>query len=224
MTHAQFVVADNAQAILQLKQWQHQSSQNICFMTGPVGSGRSHLAQALLREASLAGETVAYVAAQDVLSFSGDVFQGLEQVRFVCIDDVDTLIDKVEFVVALKEFLAHHRDVGGLCLMTCVDVAPVIEVLSLMVLNHLCVDIQPLLTQEDRREALLLRAKAMDMSLSNLVVSELMLHFGHDMSELMHVLAYLGHASLTLKRAITLPFMRQVLMLPSRARKKEHKK
>jgi DnaA family protein len=223
MTHAQFVVADNEQALVQLKQWQQQASQNVCFMTGPLGSGRSHLAQALLREASLAGDTVAYVAAKDVFMFGGDVFQGLDQVRFVCIDDVDLLIDNPESVSALIEFLAHHRDVGGLCLMTCVELAAVLNVLSLAVINHSTVVIQPLQSVEQRREALLLRAKAMDVSLSNLVASEMMLHFGHDISELMHVLSYLAHASLTLKRAITLPFMRQVLMLPSHGTKKERK-
>jgi DnaA family protein len=63
-----------------------------------------------------------------------------------------------------------------------------------------------------KRDILVSRSKESDIQLSDVVVAWLLKQFGADLGQLMHVLDYLDHASMTLKRPITVPFAKQVLL------------
>lgn len=63
-----------------------------------------------------------------------------------------------------------------------------------------------------KRQLLLERAQQRSIQLSKEVTNWLMKHYAEDVGQLMHVLAYLDHGSMTLKHPITLPFAKKLLL------------
>jgi DnaA family protein len=202
----EFVLDNNLGLLAEIKIWLLTKSPTICWLQGVRSSGKTHLAQALLSEKTALGEQGAFVSAKEAKKLSPDMLQGLELLPFLCIDNVDMLLSDTAWLLAIEHLSILMRDRGG-CLLL-IQKSSVIPIS----LQGLVLNLQPLTDASLKREALISRAKQSDIVLSDVVIVWLLKQFGDDLGQLMHVLTYLNHASMTLKRPITVPFAKKVLL------------
>jgi DnaA family protein len=202
----QFIAFGNESTLASLEHWLNIKSPSVCWLLGEASSGKTHLAQALLSAQSELGEHGAFVSGKEAKHLSPEMLQGLELLPIVCIDDVDALLIQPSWLLALTRLSILIRDRGG-CLMLVQKNAHIPDSLQGLVLQLMSVEREDL-----KRDILVSRSKESDIQLSDVVVAWLLKQFGADLGQLMHVLDYLDHASMTLKRPITVPFAKQVLL------------
>jgi DnaA family protein len=212
MDFSQFIATGNETSLTALRHWIEQGEQSLCFLLGCVGSGRTHLAQALLQEASEQGKTAIYLSAQQIVQHGTGILQGLDQVSFFCIDDVDLLLSQAEALDSLNTLLKRLQDTGGHCLLTTTEEHYSALLNRLLVLSFIALKVVPLSSREEKQKALVKRAEALGIILSKDLLTWLMNYFGEDLAQLTHLINYLAQASWTLKRPITLPFAKKVLL------------
>ncbi|NOQ90065.1 MAG: hypothetical protein GQ549_03875, partial [Gammaproteobacteria bacterium] len=73
---------------------QADANEKQLYFWGDNGLGKSHLLQACCNAAAKNQRTVCYLTQAEILNQSVDMFDGLEQVELICLDDIDSwLID-----------------------------------------------------------------------------------------------------------------------------------
>ena len=71
------------------------SGEPIIFVHGPLDSGRTHLLQAACH---LAGGDAQYLPLAELRAYPpADVFQGIETLKLVCLDDLQTVLGQAEW-------------------------------------------------------------------------------------------------------------------------------
>lgn len=186
-----FVPGANAEALHGLR-LAAGGSPEIRFITlwGDGGCGKTHLLSAC---AALAGQ------------------RGIE---LIVADDVQALDDAAQ--VALFNQYNRLRETGG-ALIAAGDAAPMQMGLRPDLATRLSwgvvYQLHPL-SDEDKAQALRAHAAARGMKLPDEVVDYCLRHLRRDLRSLMATLDALDKWSLTAKRAVTLPLLRQLLQLP----------
>lgn len=186
-----YVPGANAEVLHSLRQAAGGSTE-IRFVTlwGQGGCGKTHL---LLACAALARQ------------------QGIE---LVVADDVQTLDDAAQ--ISLFNHYNRLRERGG-ALIAAGDAAPMQMHLRPDLATRLSwglvYQLHPL-SDEDKARALKAHATARGMKLPDEVVDYCLRHLRRDLRSLMATLDALDTWSLTAKRAVTLPLLRQLLQLP----------
>ena len=186
-----FVPGANAEALHSL-QLAASGSPEVRFITlwGQGGCGKSHLLAACTALARQQG------------------------VELIVADDVQTLDDDAQ--VALFNHYNRLRESGG-ALIAAGDAAPMQMGLRPDLATRLSwgvvYQLHPL-SDEDKAQALKAHAAARGMKLPDEVVDYCLRHLRRDLRSLMATLDALDKWSLTAKRAVTLPLLRQLLQLP----------
>lgn len=186
-----FVPGRNAEALHSLLQAATGKAETrFITLWGPGGSGKSHL---LAAGAELARQ------------------HGTE---LVIADDVQTLDDDAQ--IALFNTFNRLRASGG-ALIACGDAAPMQmglrDDLATRLSWGLVYQLHPL-TDEEKAQALMAHAAERGMKLPDEVVDYCLRHLRRDLRTLMSLLDALDQWSLTAKRPVTLPLLRQLLQLP----------
>lgn len=160
------------------------------YLWGPSGSGKSHLLR----------------ACADLAQDHG--------VQLVTADDIHHLHPEAQ--IDLFNTYNRLRENGGV-LITAGDAAPtqmlLREDLATRLAWGLVYQLQPL-SDEEKVEALLAHAAERGMKLPPEVVEYCLRHLRRDLRTLMATLDALDEWSLTSKRPVTLPLLRQLLQLP----------
>ncbi len=207
---------ENAEIIHHL---QHAAAGNVAaeqflFLWGGTCVGKSHLLQAACQLAAEHQRTVAYLPMVELAELSPEIFDGLEQMSLVCIDDLQLIAGNVQWDEALFHFYNRVRDAGG-CLLVAADTAP-------SALKTQLPDLQSRLTwgpvmqlaeldDTGKITALQLRAKGRGFNLPDEVAQFLMRRSARDMGSLFKLLDRLDEASLVQQRKLTIPFVRGLI-------------
>lgn len=200
-----FIVGENAATLAQLLHWLDQGKPTLGYLTGQTASGKTHLTQALLRKLSQQGQHCALISGKESQSLAPTILQGMEQLHLLCIDDADVLLADSLWQNAFEHLLIKMRDTGGCVLLVQTSLPAQLNDQGLLFL------LTPLTQLADKRRLLIERAQARGITLPKEVVNWLLKHFAQDVAQLMHVLAYIDQGSITLKRPITLPLVKQIL-------------
>ena len=213
-TFDNFYAAGNEELIRTLRVFvmQPEAQPALIFMHGAQGAGKSHLLYASTRLARERAHASIYVpfAGFDV---TREVLQELDGAGVVCLDDVGRAAGVVELERALLQLYERHREAGGLLLMTAryppqrlvfrlEDLASRLRggtVYRLRALND-----------NQKREALRLRAAARGIVLGNEVVDYVMRRYPRDMHALFGLLDRVDRASLSAQRRVTIPFLQEL--------------
>jgi len=207
---------NNAEAVHHL---QHTAAGDIIaeqflFLWGSTSVGKSHLLQAACQYAAEHQRSVAYLPVAELTELSPEIFDGLEQMSLVCIDDLQLIVGNAEWDEALFHFYNRMRDAGG-CLLVAADTAP-------SALNTQLPDLQSRLVwgpvmqlaeldDAGKIAALQLRAKGRGFDLPDDVAQFLMRRSARDMGSLFVLLDRLDEASLVQQRKLTIPFVRNLI-------------
>ena len=182
-----------------------------CFVWGPIACGKTHLLQAVCERT---GDQSVYLPLAEFANTSTEILSGLAGRRFVCLDDLDSVVGKPDWEVALFDLWNQISDNDGVLIVSAK--APPkdcgIELADLESrLSGLPVFRSQELDEEGRIKALQLRARFRGLALPIGTAAYLLSRSRRDMNSLYQLLDKLDTESLIAKRRLTIPFVRDVL-------------
>jgi DnaA-homolog protein len=187
------------------------------YLFGNQGTGRSHLLQAACYQANMLGYTAVYLPLNNTghdAEISLDIFEGLDNIGLVCIDDIQAIAGQPAWEEALFHFYNRSEAAQNQFIITGNKVPDNLglKLPDLASRLNACVRFQvQSLNDDEKRSALQQRAKARGLVLSNEVGDFLLHHYSRDMSTLFTMLEQLDQASLVAQRKLTIPFIKAVL-------------
>lgn len=213
-TFVNFFPGQNQVVINYLRTFTVNNTEHCVYLWGKNGVGCSHLLQACCHALHEKNISSFYLPLRQIKHLTPAIFENLETVSLVCVDDVQVIAGNAELEEAL--FHLYNRIIGNKkYLLLAANVAPVnlnIQLLDLKsrLQNGMIFQIQEL-TDPEKLMALQLRATFRGLELSDEVGRFLLTHWPRDFSFLFSALEKLDHASLAEQRRLTIPFVKQVL-------------
>jgi len=212
-TFESFVAGNNSVATGLAQQTAIGKGEKQLYFWGEPGLGKSHLLQASCNLAAKNQQTVCYLTQAEILNQSAEIFDGLEQLELICLDDIETwLTDKV-WEIALFDLINRVRE-NNHCLMMA-SAHPPDE--AFVKLPDLCSRLSwgPVfqlqnLSDKEKFQALHYRAKQSGLELPENVADYLMQRYPRDMFGLFQRLAVLDKASMAMQRRLTIPLIKSV--------------
>ncbi len=212
-TFDNFISGDNALVVSMLKQMATKGGEQQLFIWGEQFLGKSHLLQATCQLAGSQQRSISYLPLSLMLQYSADVLEDLEKIDLVCVDDVQLLEgqsawqEKVfDLINRMREhqkalIFASHLPPNDLQL-TLEDVrsrlnwGPVIQLKAL--------------DDEQKQQALQMRAQMRGFELPDAVAVFMLKNYARDLTGLFEKLEQLDKASLMQQKRLTIPFVKQV--------------
>lgn len=185
------------------------------YLWGPVGSGKSHLLQALCHAAATRGESQIYLPLRELVSLSPALLDGLEQQVVIAIDDIQAVAGQSSWEEALFHLYNRVRDSGHRLVVSASSAPAKLELALPDLISRLGwgpVFQLATLSDKDKRGALQLRAHRRGLEMGDEVADYLLKRCPRDMDSLFNLLNKLDQASLAAKRRLTVPFVRQLLV------------
>jgi len=184
------------------------------YIWGTEGVGVSHLMQAACHEAGRRGLECQYLPLEELAGFApAPLLEGLEQLELLCLDGVQHVMGHSGWDHALFHLYNRLRDSTSCRLLVSADCPPrdlgsqLPDLISRMgwgVTFHL----QPL-NDEQKLVALQKRARARGFELADEVAGFILHRSSRDMVELFECLERLDSLSLSEKRRVTIPFIKE---------------
>ncbi len=181
------------------------------------GGGRSHLLHAACAELSQHGEAVGYVPLDKRTYFMPEVFDGMEQLALVCIDNIERIAGDEAWEMAIFNLYNRILETGHTLLFITGDRPPrqlnlyLPDLASRLDWGQIY-KLQPL-SDEEKLLALQLRGKLRGFELPEDVGRFLLKRLDREMRTLFMTLNQLDHASITAQRKLTIPFVKETLGL-----------
>lgn len=209
-----FYAGDNFQALQAVTALSRGFGESFVYCWGPTGVGRTHLLQATCHAAVEAGIAAAYVPLSDFNNLNVSLLQGLDTLSLICIDDIHKIAGNAVWEEALFHLFNRIRAANGRLLISA-DVSPLHIALTLPDLKSrlawgVVYQLHEL-SDEQKWEALALRARCRGLQLNKAVSQFLLSRCSRNMAQLFRYLEQLDKASLAEQRRLTIPFVKHVL-------------
>jgi len=211
-----FIAGPNQEACAALEGLDAAASGTSVYLWGAAGSGKTHLLQALCRQAGERGQQVAWVPMNEVEGLTAGVMQGLQEVDLVCLDGLDAIAGRSDWEQAVFHLFNYLRDAGRSLVVS--------AALSPRQLNLGLPDLRSRLSwglvfhlyeMDDAGKVQVLQAHAdvRGLALPTEVAEYLVRRCPRDMHSLLAVLQRLDQGSLAAQRRLSIPFVKQLLGL-----------
>ncbi len=198
----------------QLKLSLQSSGERFIYLSGKSGAGKSHILQAITHQIS---SNSIYLPLEEVVDYGLDVFDGLEQLDVICLDNIEKIGGNRELEIALFHLYNRIRD-NNHSLLFISGKEPI---------SNLSIQLPDLrsritwglsfhlneLAEEDKLKVLEQKAVDKGFKLPAAVGQYLINHCARDMHQLTSIIDTLDKASLAAKRKLTVPFVKQILNL-----------
>jgi DnaA family protein len=183
------------------------------YLSGAVGSGKSHLLMATCQAAHEAGFTVQYLPLKHLREHFMAI-RGVAGSQLIALDDVDVVAGEREAEHALFDLYNRARAEGTALVFTA-QAAPAQLSLTLPDLRSrlgACTQfvLKPL-DDNERREVLKQQAALRGIELDDSMLDWLFARYARDLGALLDLLDRLDQASLAAQRRVTVPFLRSLL-------------
>lgn len=185
------------------------------YIHGTAGSGRSHLLQASCHRAEQRGLSSVYLPLAELGDYDPQsLFEGLEGLQLVCLDDIDAVLGKRDWETGL--FSLYNALAEADCRLLVSASSAVRELqLSLEDLRSRLSSgpIYQLLALDEARQQQVVRerARALGLELSAEVIQFIFQRSQRDLDSLLQILDTLDQASLREQRRLTIPFIKSTL-------------
>ncbi len=184
----------------------------LIYLYGPPGVGKSHLLQAGCHAGSV--ETL-YLPLSELVDFPPEeVLQGVEKLGRVCLDDVHVVLGDAGWELALFNLINSARQ-QGCRLVVAGDAAPLglqVELADLRSRLSGGIVYQMPEADDDTKAAILqFRARRRGITMSDGVASYIVSRSPRAMEQLLEVLDRLDKTSLVEQRALSVPFVKEVM-------------
>lgn len=186
---------------------------NFMYLWGAAGAGSSHLLQAAYHHFSELNDNAFYFSMAEVVDYGPEVFESLENVDLLCIDDIQLMVGRADWEQAFFHLFNRLRDQGKRLLVSAnqspAELAIDLPDLLSRLRSGLCFQLH-VLSDESKCEALIQRAKIRGLELNEEAAHYILSRHSRDTGSLFVALDVLDEASLTAKRKLTIPFIKTV--------------
>ena len=184
------------------------------YLYGTPGVGCTHLLQAACHEAHSLGQRSIYLPMQEFIYHSPKLLEGVESLNLICIDDIHELAGNSLWEESIFHLFNRVRETGKRLLIAGNN-APRQLGLNLQDLVSrlswgIVMQINPL-SDAEKRQALRFRAHLRGLDLNDDVARYILHHSSRDMHHLFDILAKLDNASLSAKRKLSIPFVKEAM-------------
>ena len=181
------------------------------YLSGPPGSGKTHLLLAACAQARARGLDASYLPLSALSGRLGDALAGQARAALVCLDGLEAIAGNEADEVALFHFHNAARAAGARVLYAA-SAMPAALALGLPDLRsrlEQCtrIALEPL-DEAGRREVLRQRATRRGLELDDAVLDYLLRRVGRDLGSLTALLDRLDQASLAAQRRLTIPVLK----------------
>lgn len=209
-----FFPGQNREAVAGLQAAARERGESPIYIAAPAGLGKTHLLQAACHAAGECRRTAAYLPLGELRHTPAAVFEGLEQLEVVCLDDIDAIAGDPLWEQALFDLFNRLRDAGRTLLVTA-SLRPNAAGFELPDLVSrlrwgVCYVLRPL-AEADIVAALACRARGRGLELPAETAQFLLRRFPRDLPTLFALFDTLDFASLVEQRRLTIPFVKSVL-------------
>jgi DnaA family protein len=208
-----FHAGANAAAVAALGELATKKGAPWLYLSGPSGSGKSHLLLAACQAASEARRTVQYLPLK-ALKDHASVIRGVAGSELLALDELDALAGQPDAEHALFDLYNRAR-AEGTALLFAAEAVPAQLSLKLPDLRSrlgACTQFAlKSLDDAERREVLRRQAALRGIELDDAVLDWLFARYVRDIGALLDLLDRLDQASLAAQRRITVPFLRTFL-------------
>lgn len=181
------------------------------LILGEEVSGLSHLLQAACHEAGKRGQRAMYLPLMVCMPSGPDIFEGLESLDVLCVDDIHMLVGHAAFEEGFFHLFNRFAELGKTLILSSHGMPEmVLNDLNSRLQACLLFRLKPLADQE-KHLFLQQEAKRRGFFLSDEVAAYLIRHYPRDMATQLKMLQRLDIASLQEKHKITLPFVKDIL-------------
>jgi DnaA family protein len=185
----------------------------VLYFYGSSGAGKSHLLFAAMRLAKSEVINTSYLSLSDAY-VSANMLAVVDVEHVVCVDDIEEWAGDVDKERALFTLFEQIKHAGGQLIVSATQPPNSSDFVIKDLVSRLSSGlIYPLheLNDEQRFEALKMRAKVRGLSISDDAVRYLQSRSSRDTGELFEVLDRIDHASLVEQRRVTIPFLQNLL-------------
>jgi len=192
----------------------HLNQPRCFYLFGLTGVGKSHLLHACSAYASQLGKTSVCLSCAELLQLSVEVLDGLEQIDFICLDDIQLIAGNQLWQQAIFDLYNRVLEQNNSLLISGDQSVGQLG-LTLPDLNSrlswgLTEQLKPL-SDIEKVTALQFRASKRGLMLSDDAANFLLNRLSRAMANLIASLDILDKASIREQRKITIPFIKDVL-------------
>lgn len=210
-TFSNFVGAQHQQLIALLQAAMQGGQERFFYLWGNAGVGKSHLLQACCQNTT---QTACYLPLQEYANLGPGMTEGLDAMSLIAIDDINAIAENPAWEEALFHLYNRVRD-GNSILILSGNASPVNLRVTLPDLRSrlawgLVFQLQEL-SDEDKIQVLISRARERGLELTEAVAQYLLHHCSRNMADLIRILDKLDLASLREQRRLTIPFVKLTL-------------
>ena len=208
-----FVAGPNQGVVLALTQLLAQPGGSL-FLSGPGGSGKSHLLNAVCHAARENSQVAFYLSLKQSTDRADERLRGLRGMSLVCVDDLDRVAGNAEWEQALFRCFNDLHEAGGRLVVSSrlplSSLPLVLPDLKSRLAWGLRLKLDPL-GDEDKLKILRNRMRQLGIELPADVQDYLIKHGRRDIDSLLSALERLKQAAFVAKRRITVPLAREIL-------------
>lgn len=213
-TFANYFPGANLEVAGYLQQHGGLRGEPCAYLWGGAGTGKTHLLQATCHMVASRDEATAYLPLSQAGELSLSILEGMADLSLVCIDDIEYIAGHDDWEQALFHLYNCMRDAGTHLLISGRN-SPASSGIKLPDLASRLAwgavfQLQPL-NDEEKLQALQLRANARGMEMPGDVARYLLNRSQRDMPGLYSILDQLDHVSLAAQRRLTIPFIKEFL-------------
>lgn len=187
---------------------------NWLYLWGGESSGKTHLLNAACHAAGERGQAACLLPLSRSDGFDPGLLENLHGLALICVDDVQAIAGSRVWEEALFHMLNHARRDGAGVILSADSGAAGLDLALPDLRSRLgwgtVLKLRPL-DDEEKVQALQLRARSRGLDLPRESAWYLMRRVARDTRTLMALLEHLDTASLQAKRKLTVPFLRESL-------------
>lgn len=184
------------------------------YVSGTLGSGRTHLLVAACQAAIDAGRSAQYLPLAGLRGTRAAAIRGMAGSDLLAIDDLDSIAGDPDGEHALFDTFNSYK-ADGCTLLFAANVAPAALDIALpdlrSRLGSLTQAVLKPLSDAERRQVLRDHAAGRAIELDDTVLDWLFAHHPRDLGALLDLLDTLDRATLAAQRRVTVPFLRNLL-------------
>lgn len=211
-----FESGGNAVALHSVRAMTEGQGDDVAYLWGAGGTGKTHLLEAAAREAASRDRPAAYLSLRERGELEVSILSGLDQLSLICIDDLDGLVGDAVWEEAFFHLCNRIRANRARLVVTAsrspIEIGFRLADLASRLRAGVVLQLRAL-DEAGCARALQRRAQERGFELSDDVTGYLLRRERRDMHSLFELFERIDRSSLRHKRRVTVPFVRDLLGL-----------
>ena len=212
-----FCSSDNHYLINRLSDFVLSYDAHELIISGEQGAGKSFLIQAICNELGSNGKKFSFIPMKKAISLGIEIFQDLASLDVVCVDDLQLILANREWEKALFNLINECQQTSCSLILSLGDTKPLEEVTHLPDLLSRIKRMEFMTLQaiqdEQLKQALNFVSVKLGINIETTELDFLLKHQTRKFSILIENLLSLDQQAASLKRRITIPFIKETLKL-----------